>query len=339
MRDLYSTLGISPFASESEIRTAIHALGSDPNAKKAFADILLVPRRKLVYDRHHLVLCSISRLRSEMGLLSCESWQNHASDFSPTKRSTRSKRQTSTATQSTSTPPDILNRSINKVVLIIINAIAALIIVLSILVAVLSLQGENKFPQNAATSPKPPTHPSKLAKLADRERFPARTTVAPGNSPPKNTATAEADYFVDVPEPLTGVVNRDSSFALALRSGAPLAPLQVKARRPGPSFFLKLVYASTGETAATYYIRQGATLDADVPLGSYRIKYASGLDWYGSEKLFGPTTIYSQVDEAFTFSQTQSYGTYTVSGYTLELYKQVGGNLDTRSISAKAFVD
>ena len=83
----------------------------------------------------------------------------------------------------------------------------------------------------------------------------------------------------------------------------------------------------------TFFVNGGESFEADVPLGIYRVKYASGLTWYGAEHLFGPGTRYSEADKTFEFALQGNQ----ISGYTLELIQQRGGNLHTKSISAAQF--
>ncbi len=77
------------------------------------------------------------------------------------------------------------------------------------------------------------------------------------------------------------------------------------------------------------FIRAGEKVEFDVPTGSYKLYYATGVSWYGVDLLFGPKTEYYKADDIFTFSQ----GT----GWTVELFEQVGGNLETKKISETEF--
>jgi hypothetical protein len=72
-----------------------------------------------------------------------------------------------------------------------------------------------------------------------------------------------------------------------------------------------------------------------VPLGTYRLRYASGETWRGETHLFGPGDLksYSASESIFTFEVSGGY----VNGYTVELIQQVGGNMDTRNINLSEF--
>jgi hypothetical protein len=112
-----------------------------------------------------------------------------------------------------------------------------------------------------------------------------------------------------------------------------IAPLRIKTPAGTESYFVKLVSASTGKEVMTFYIRSGQTLDTEVPLGSYRIKYATGDLWYGETHLFGPESKYSEAEKVFQFARNGD----EISGYTVELIRQRGGNLQTRAIPPSQF--
>lgn len=111
-----------------------------------------------------------------------------------------------------------------------------------------------------------------------------------------------------------------------------VAPFEIKSSY-GISYLVKLSDASTGQPVLTVFVRGGNTVNLDVPLGTYIVKYAAGDKWYGYCYLFGPTTSYSKADETFTFR----YNGNQVSGYTITLYKVRNGNLTTKAISPDEF--
>ncbi|HQN10374.1 MAG TPA: J domain-containing protein [Thermoanaerobaculia bacterium] len=110
------------------------------------------------------------------------------------------------------------------------------------------------------------------------------------------------------------------------------APLQIKAAQ-GSHFFVKLVDVNRPDVAITLFVRGGQTLDVEVPLGTFEIRYASGTTWYGDEYLFGPETTYSKADKLFTFEIVGNQ----VRGFTITLYKVAHGNLSTSKIRASEF--
>lgn len=111
--------------------------------------------------------------------------------------------------------------------------------------------------------------------------------------------------------------------------GKGVAPLSIKTSAAGGyHYFVKIVSSVTAQELGSYFIRSGEVLDIDVPTGTYEIRYATGKQWYGTNYLFGPETIYSKADSTFNFS----FDGYQYSGYTVELIMQQNGNLSTSGI-------
>ena len=110
-----------------------------------------------------------------------------------------------------------------------------------------------------------------------------------------------------------------------------IAPLRIITSR-GDNYYVKAVPRGGGAPVCIF-IRGGDTIDVDVPLGDYTIKYACGDKWYGEDLLFGNRTSYSKADSPFSFKRTYD----GVSGYTLTLYKVQNGNLRTSTIDASSF--
>jgi hypothetical protein len=111
-----------------------------------------------------------------------------------------------------------------------------------------------------------------------------------------------------------------------------IAPFEIKSSYDS-NHLVKLVDAVSGKSVMTIFVRGGSTVKVDVPLGNYRVKYASGDKWYGDVFLFGPDTRYSKADDAFLFHRQGN----DVSGYTITLYQVAYGNLHTEEIGAEEF--
>ena len=125
--------------------------------------------------------------------------------------------------------------------------------------------------------------------------------------------------------PTTGTVRRHSP-----KSG--VAPLEVRTNS-GSHYFVKLQDTITGQDILDVFIQGGRTIQIDVPLGTYTIKYASGDTWYGYEYHFGPKTIYSKADSTFRFYRDAT----GYSGYTITLYMVQHGNLRTERLNPSEF--
>jgi DnaJ-domain-containing protein 1 len=139
---------------------------------------------------------------------------------------------------------------------------------------------------------------------------------------------AAENTFNAAPQPLP-----TNGSVLRYGSGEPVAPLEIRTRGQDRHYFVKVVDHVTGEPVATMFVRGGQTAEALVPLGSYRVKYATGETWYGEDYLFGPETSYSEAAERFDFVNNG----YQYSGYTLELFLQQNGNLQTNRISPETW--
>ena len=111
-----------------------------------------------------------------------------------------------------------------------------------------------------------------------------------------------------------------------------IAPFEIKTQ-PGENYYIKLVDAISGKTKIVIFLRGGETKKMEIPLGSYKIKRASGETWYGEKYLFGHNTTYTTSDEWLNFKISGPY----VEGHTLTLYKVANGNFSTKSIKAEDF--
>ena len=125
--------------------------------------------------------------------------------------------------------------------------------------------------------------------------------------------------------PQSGTIRRYTS-----RAG--VAPLEIQTSA-GSNYLVKLEDVSTGSNILDVFIRGGSTIEIEVPLGTYRLKYAAGQTWYGYEHYFGPSTGYSKADSNFRFYNDG----YRVSGYTVTLYQVRDGNLSTSRLSPGQF--
>ena len=111
-----------------------------------------------------------------------------------------------------------------------------------------------------------------------------------------------------------------------------IAPLKIKTPSYGSHFYVKVAFPKS-RNIVTFFIRSGSTVQTDVPLGTYELRYAAGKKWYGTNCLFGRETIYSKAEEDFSFYVRGNQ----VSGYTVELILQRGGNLRTAQIRPEDF--
>lgn len=113
----------------------------------------------------------------------------------------------------------------------------------------------------------------------------------------------------------------------------PVAPFSLRTR-PGSNYFIKLVDARTGADALALMVKGGQYFEVDVPVGDYKMRYATGTIWYGEDLLFGSdTTNYYQADAVMDFYISGNQ----VAGHEVELILQANGNLRTDKISPSRF--
>jgi len=112
-----------------------------------------------------------------------------------------------------------------------------------------------------------------------------------------------------------------------------VAPLTISTRQGVGHYFVKIVDWLTGAPVLTVFVHAGQSVSTKVPLGSYKIKYAVGTQWYGEADLFGPSTSYNMADKRFDFEKKGD----SVFGFTVKLFSQPHGNLATTQIGRKDF--
>jgi len=150
---------------------------------------------------------------------------------------------------------------------------------------------------------------------------PPPTTNTTSSAPPRVARPS----IPEQPLPYSGSVHMYTATARE-------APFEIKAAQ-GSHYLVKLVDAFTNLSVLTVFVQSGTTVNIDVPLGTYEVRYASGETWYGYEYLFGPDTAYSKADKKFTFEVIGNQ----INGFTITLYKVAHGNLHTSAIKPSEF--
>lgn len=123
--------------------------------------------------------------------------------------------------------------------------------------------------------------------------------------------------------PSTGWVSEPSSPGVA--------PLQVHCEND-KNYLIKLI-TTTGQEAGRLFCQPGDTLDVEVPIGRYTLRYAYGSVWYGPQYLFGPSTQYVALDTVLDFRINGDEAT----GHELTLTKQKNGNLRDQRLRPDQF--
>lgn len=169
--------------------------------------------------------------------------------------------------------------------------------------------------------------------LADRSSLPSADRQLWGESQaledpfsqlfaePSSPTSAPAFAQPVLPLPRNGALNRFSAREA-------LAPLEIRTRGAEHNYFIKLVDSATDAPVLTVFVRGGQSVELKVPLGTVKMRYAVGSEWYGERFLFGPRTSYAQADSEFEFAVHGNQ----ISGYTVELFLQPNGNLREREL-------
>jgi len=153
------------------------------------------------------------------------------------------------------------------------------------------------------------------------------TTVS---EPPRNTPLAnEPPEFPPLPLPPHGETVR-------WYSGDCLPVLNVVTPQGGHTF-VKVESWDTGSPVATLFVHSGMKASVNLPPGSYRIKFAVGETWYGNKYLFGPPTQCSVAKEPCTLNVSPTANGQQFDEITIELQKQINGNLETKPINVEDF--
>jgi len=111
-----------------------------------------------------------------------------------------------------------------------------------------------------------------------------------------------------------------------------VAPLKIYTSN-NSNYFVKLKDYVSKKTIMTIFIKGGDSIETKVPLGTYEIVYASGINWHDDEKLFGKNTTYTKANQLFTFRENDN----GINGYTLKLYSVSNGNLQTKKLNKNEF--
>lgn len=300
MRNLYKRLNARSDASNDALQQAI--IRCNDRSVKADAEcVLLAPNRKALYDHTHVTLDHIAQMRNSLGLTHKENWSAPLNDEFNTGKSIPLRldilRSISPETIKKTATPKKSKQPIDKM---------SWAIGISFLIFLGFLVNQNEQ-----------TRLRKIGTASPKPTQPANPTSA---QPPRNTFNEPA-----APLPAHGAIHR-------YRNAEAVAPLEVKTSYGG-YYFVKLANAATGQDEIELFIHGGRTIEIDIPLGTYTMKYATGQTWYGRDHYFGPNTSYSKASSSFHF--TKDYNGY--SGYTVTLYKVTNGNLQTKSISPNEF--
>lgn len=136
------------------------------------------------------------------------------------------------------------------------------------------------------------------------------------------------------PLPENGQIVKGSSLLFNSYNDNPdyYSPLTISGDK-SQNYYVKLKDSKTLKDSIVFFVRSGQTVNLSIPLGSYRLYYATGSEWYGLKYLFGNNTSYFTSDEILAFRNNGYY----VQGHEITLYKTPNGDFNVCSISKDDF--
>jgi len=297
MHNLYSRLGVDPTASAEQIRQAL-SVCTNVSLREDAQEVLLKPARRRAYDRVHFVLEDIGYLRACLGLNHADNWHGpEAANY------------TQDAIEPHSKYDSLLRRAkaVNRRIKVI-NSIKGFFAGLFRLVAVIAFFAGVIWVLDVSDD----------VSTSNTKNIPAENIPALVPSQPTFNKPAQS-------LPRNGAIRNHTS-----ANG--VAPLEIKTS-PGSHYLVKLEDVSSKQNVMDVFVHGGNTVEIEVPLGSYLIKYASGEIWYGYQYYFGPETSYNKADQIFHFRVEGRQE----SGYTITLYRVSDGNLSITRIDPAEF--
>ena len=87
------------------------------------------------------------------------------------------------------------------------------------------------------------------------------------------------------------------------------------------------------ESDLAFVVKAGEKVSIDVPIGKYKLYYATGITFYGTKYLFGEATSCYEADELISFYLKDGY----YNGHAITLYATYSGNFRTDEIDEAFF--
>ena len=357
MRDLYHAIGFEcPVENRGAIEHAI-ARCPDPDVRAEIRFILLAPARKAVYDRNWWIHHTIRRVRDEAGCTTSDHWPS-------VNNGIFGRRQGESCDSLRDRLTTRLTRSPRRTLAFACLSIAALLMFGELI----SRQARS----NADDAGPPPSLENSDAlgsahSTATVERRQAENTANAARADDRASGMAriyrsllaargwQGDALNEAARRFQAGwrpnVNHDQlkrqslarfAEALPVHGSTALyidepcvAPLKISTANSGRLYLVRL----TGRDRYGREVRimdiavhSGSAFELEVPLGTYRLKYAVVEDWYGPDR-FGTEARFSAADQNFSFRKTPD----GYSGYAVELILQSAGNLGTEQISPQDF--
>ena len=332
MKDLYKRLGVSPGVARALLSEAIER--HPDTALKASAREVLLSERREAYDNALAQLRRIGQLRANLGLAHTELWQQTQSgDFDVSARGHQSQlqalrddiqRNQQTHAESGSAP----RRPRWNTALRALAIFAGLGVWIWYLLASNGPVNESRTTRSGDAATESVTHQS----TADGATKPPPQFVYDEvelDQVNREARTSTLGPPIEMPQ--TGVVFR------AQRSKKAWPELRVKSGNRAGNFFVKVLLDGTTREVAHLFVRSGEVASITLPPGEYKVRYASGAQWFGEKEWFGPKTMAAEGVDAIELRVIKSATGYQLLGGELTLEKQVDGNFADHAISIENF--
>ena len=314
MRNLYKILNLDKNASRSEIISKLQNIRNS-DLRKDLEIVLLNETNKVEYDKVIMILENITRLRINLGIDYALNWQPSLTEEFQTSNMKKELRYEKfklklrklyyhdtykyktgeyyKSNRNNSNDSANFSNSTKRKTNSSLKVFIGIVIIFIIFAVAYNVGKKKSIPQN--------------------------------NTSLKYNNEISQPYLIPISPPLHGYIKTNIHTEC-------IAPLEIKTDSRD-YYLVKLVSIYSKSKYFMIFIYGGRTVNIDVPLGSYTMKYSSGNEWYGFEEYFGPNGGYNKSDDLLNFEIIGNQ----ITGYTVTLYKVPHGNFQTYSIDRNDF--
>jgi hypothetical protein len=102
--------------------------------------------------------------------------------------------------------------------------------------------------------------------------------------------------------------------------------------------FIKILDWETQKTVQTLFVRSGGTVTAYLPVGAYKLRFASGEIWYGEQHYFGDGTFYGEMADKINPAEPVKFAIAQPGNFwDVGFYSCLTGNSRNKPLSAEEF--
>ena len=111
---------------------------------------------------------------------------------------------------------------------------------------------------------------------------------------------------IEVEETVPGIARPQNGQIIHHPRGTRESPMTFGAAT-GYDFLVTLDPVDEEQKKLVFYCRAGENVRMDVCCGEYKVSYAYGKTWYGTDQLFGPDTKYGELDKTLEFTNDKEF--------------------------------